>query len=275
MSIRAKMRLNKLTLDAWKALDHQGRLNVHSELAKVIAVDSSWIFFDENSIVFQECRSKLNFRFIFSHEASFGFSEDEYLAADSISSPIQANVDEMRPFQRVMVPAFLIAEEPLRNSSPLLIDGNFKDLPPQFPAYIDFDEGANACAKIGALPPSELQLEAAVRSGRDSLFCFGDKLPRTEELEIWLTHDLNKSSKYRNDFGLYGLFFPEWTRDEFRDSHAITAIAVEGSKVIKGGGAYFWPWQDDEWVWCMSAMRMPSCDLIENQAVVRPVIQLP
>ena len=74
--------------------------------------------------------------------------------------------------------------------------------------------------------------------------------------------------------GVKGIFFGEWCSDVFKLSHAENASAISGSNVIKGGAAYFWPWQDQEWVWCMCAMRMPSTDLDEGVAVGRPVFGL-
>lgn len=269
------MRLSELTAEFWQSLPSDGRNNLCDEIAKIVGTVSTAVTCSENAIWVYDQRNEVNFRFIFRHTTSFGLSDKELIAAEVISTPLQANIDEMRPFQRVQIPAFLIAREPIRNSSPLVSSRNHKDTPPHFPAYMDYELAENLCKKIGATPPTELQLEAAVRGGRKSLFCFGNELPTPADLEIWLSHDLNQSARRPNDFGLTGLFFPEWTCEDFQKSHDVSATKLKGSKVIKGGGAYFWPWQDDEWVWCISAMRMPSLDLIEHEAVVRPVITVP
>jgi hypothetical protein len=108
----------------------------------------------------------------------------------------------------------------------------------------------------------------------DSVFPFGDSLPSEAEIDEWMAFDLSRAQKRRNRRGLYGLFFGEWCSDLFAKSHEVDAPVDAHSRVIKGGGANFWPWQDDEWVWCMTAMRMPSSDLIDGVATLRPVISL-
>jgi hypothetical protein len=268
------VRLSALTLAAWSSLSADDRAEVCAHLAEQLDVPIQSIRLDGNKLTVAHPRSKSSFKLIFRHTASFGLSDAELRAAQAISTPIQANLDEMRPHRKLEVPAFLIAEEPLRNDSPLLSNEAFIGDLPESPAYGGYDQAEAACRRIGATPPSEIELEAAMRGGRGTLFCFGDELPSDAELDIWLSHDLGRSASRRNDFDLYGLFFPQWTRDEFCESHAADARVQNNGKVIKGGGAYFWPWQDEEWVWCMSAMRMPSADLIDGEAVIRPVILL-
>jgi hypothetical protein len=61
-----------------------------------------------------------------------------------------------------------------------------------------------------------------------------------------------------NGFGLRSLFFGEWCRDRWRPSHEPSSPENLDEWVVRGGAARFWPWQDEEWVGAMSAMRMPS-----------------
>jgi len=51
---------------------------------------------------------------------------------------------------------------------------------------------------------------------------------------------------------------------------AFSEVAIEeGSSVVRGGGSQFWPWQDEEWIWCASAMRMPSSGLFDGRCGFR------
>ena len=112
--------------------------------------------------------------------------------------------------------------------------------------------------------------EYACRGGRHSLFCFGNSLPAESKLEKWLSWDLSSLIELNhNDFGLYGLFFGEWCSNDFTFNLGLGSGTVSGSKAVRGGGALFFPWQDEEWVYCLSAFRMPSKDLLENKATFR------
>jgi formylglycine-generating enzyme required for sulfatase activity len=92
-----------------------------------------------------------------------------------------------------------------------------------------------------------------------------------------LTFDFSAGNGKANAFGLHGLFVGEWCLDFFAMSYEPNAsLAADGSaRVVRGGGAFFWPWQDQEWVWCMSAMRCPSTDLPEGKSGFRLIRNLP
>src|SRR6185503_13111701 len=95
------------------------------------------------------------------------------------------------------------------------------------------------------------------------------------ELARWLCNDFSKPSRVQpNPFGLRGIFTGEWCADEYQASLAPTSRSVKGSYVVRSGGAVFWPWQDEEWVWCMSAMRMASKYLINGTSGLRLVHDL-
>jgi formylglycine-generating enzyme required for sulfatase activity len=132
---------------------------------------------------------------------------------------------------------------------------------------VGYDEAVGYAQRYGMTLPTESQWEYACRAGSATLFTFGDRLPDEPELAEWLTFDFSAGSGRANAFGLYGLFVGEWCTDFFD--------AQEGVRVVRGGGAYFWPWQDQEWVWCMSAMRIPATDLPEGECGFRLVRNLP
>jgi hypothetical protein len=98
-----------------------------------------------------------------------------------------------------------------------------------------------------------------------------DRLLEEEEFAGWLTFDFSKGPGKTNGFGLYGLFVGEWCADLFTSSYTFPAASesASGPRVVRGGGAFFWPWQDQEWVWCMSAMRSSSTDLPDGKCGFR------
>jgi formylglycine-generating enzyme required for sulfatase activity len=121
--------------------------------------------------------------------------------------------------------------------------------------------------------PYEMEWEYACRANTKTLFVWGNVLPMEEELAGWL--NLRRPDKWKsNAFGLYALFSGDWCNDEYRPSHEERAEVIPGVFVIKGGGSIFWPWQDEEWIWCMPANRMPSTGLIERKCAFRLVREL-
>ncbi len=225
-------------------------------------------------IDYAERGGRIAFRLIPAHVVPVGLSERNLAAIHRISDEPQISVEEMTPLIRVDVAAFLIAELPLSVATARVLVDRGHDERAEFPAYLDDASAIAAVQKLGASLPSEAHWECAAKAGADPLFPFGDALLDESALEPWMRYDLTDPASARNAFGIGGLFFAEWCSDAFATSHAANAERLAGTRTIKGGGAYFWPWQDEEWVWCLSSMRMPSTDLDSGVAVCRPVIVL-
>lgn len=225
-------------------------------------------------IDYAERGGKIAFRLIPAHAVPVGLSDDNLAAIHRISDEPQISVEEMTPLIRVDVAAFLIAELPLPVAAARVLVDQAHHERAEFPAYLDDASALAAVQQLGATLPSEAQWECAAKAGADPVFPFGDALLPESELEPWMRYDLDDATSARNAFGIGGLFFAEWCGDAFATSHAADAERLAGTRTIKGGGAYFWPWQDEEWVWCLSSMRMPSSDLDSGVAVCRPVIGL-
>lgn len=225
-------------------------------------------------------QSGLEFSYIQGGDFKMGFSEKEELAAKHICDPIQANLDEMRPVTNVKVQSFLMSRYPILNCianqffcSDNQEAGNDKFL--YSPAYLSREQAEELAEKLGCRLPYEKEWEYACRSETQTLFVFGDSLPEEKELERWLSLDFSETAKLAaNSFGLYGMFVGEWCIDKYRLSYDEFAQTEDGSYVIRGGGSLFWPWQEEEWVWCMSAMRMPSKNLIDGTCGLRLVFDL-
>ena len=215
--------------------------------------------------------SGLGFRYIPGGVFSMGLSDQEETAARNLCDPIPANLPEMRPVHELRMMPFLMAERPVLMKN---VGDDTTCSSSQSAAYLSYDEAIACCDRLGATLPSEAQWEYACRAGSNTLFTWGNDLPDGNELAGWMKFDFAGGNGNANASGLHGLFVGEWCSDTFTSSYEADHSGTD-AKVIRGGGALFWPWQDREWVWCMSAMRMPSTDLIDNQCGCRPVRNLP
>ena len=267
-----------MLLNKWKELNLDDREDFLDELRNTKASQLNFSIERESlhtnyPRIRLECEGfDLFFRLIFSHEIGFGLSKECKLRAEKISSPLQANIEEMEPYLKKRVAMIAVSELPFSEIHANRI-GNYFKSPRSQPAYLSKHQVDQCLNALNARLPSELEWEAMVRCGRDRLFPFGNNLIDEEDLSAWMEYDYDsKMAELEN--GVKGIFFGEWCSDVFKLSHAENASAISGSNVIKGGAAYFWPWQDQEWVWCMCAMRMPSTDLDEGVAVGRPVFGL-
>jgi len=213
-------------------------------------------------------------------ECSFtmGLSSIEERAARALVDPPPLNIDEMRPLHSVTTGPFLIMKYPLAWGlvTNLVEIANMDDRPmfdgpvDLAPAYLSRSEIENVATTLGFSLPTEEQWECACRGGTQTLFFFGDTLPEHEELALLVGGDVRRARP--NPFGLHGLFVGEWCRDRFRSSY--TQSEPTKDFVVRGGGSAFWPWQDAEWAFCVSAMRLPSSDLIGGLAAGRLVLDL-
>ncbi len=211
---------------------------------------------------FVHAASGQRFRYLPGGQYQMGLSAPELQAARAIFDPVPANIDEMRPVHAEQLQPFLIAERPVltREADPSAT--RYRDCA----AYLPDDAALAHCEALGMTLATEAQWEYACRAGTATLFTWGDALPPDAELSGWLTFDFAGGPGRANGFGLHGLFVGEWCLDRYAPSYASAAPQDgAGSRVVRGGGAFFWPWQDQEWVWCMSAMRMPGADLPDGQ----------
>jgi formylglycine-generating enzyme required for sulfatase activity len=223
--------------------------------------------------------TEVRLRYIPSGYYSMGFSEKEEEVTRRLSEefPISdATIECMRPVHKVYVKHFLISTIPILNETAATIvrldDTGKSHL--KFPASLTKAKAEKIVAKLGGMLPSEEQWEYACRGGTTTPFFWGSKVPLKRELERVLLLDFTKMKRMKaNPFGLYCLFYSEWCKDRFTRSYKRGAQATK-AYAIRGGGAYFWPWQDQEWLWCLSALRSPSLGLEDGRSACRIVINL-
>jgi formylglycine-generating enzyme required for sulfatase activity len=214
----------------------------------------------------------LEFRYIAPGTFQMGLPEDELQAAARLSDNFQADVDEMRPVRLMAVSALLVATTPVLNRH---LEGRRSAQHQDRSAYLGRDDAESFAARHKLRLVKEHEWEYCCRAGSATLFAFGDTLPSDLELSQWLSSDFSEGTRPRsNSFGLSGLFEPQWCDDLFKINLREDAPLLDGSHAIRGGGAYFWPWQDEEWVWCMSAMRSPASGLEDGKACVRLVFDI-
>lgn len=226
--------------------------------------------------------SGIEFRLIPAGVFKMGLTEKEERAARAIADPPPLDLDEMRPVKSRTLPTFLMSAGPVSIGEAkrwlgekCLSDYDRQNPQEDFPAYVRRDDALAIASRLGCRLPFETEWEYSCRGGTETLFPWGDALPPVPELAKWL--DLEKRCSLRaNHLGLHGLFSGDWCVDEYRKSHADDAKVVGGSYVIKGGGSFFWPWQNTgEWIWCMPANRMSSAGLVEGRCAFRLVRELP
>jgi formylglycine-generating enzyme required for sulfatase activity len=204
-----------------------------------------------------------------------GLGLDEEKEARRICPEPRIWWDSVRPTQDLNVTQFEISSAPITVQQLVTIGHELATTVSRRSkgstlARLTWDEAKRVANDLGGRLPTEVEWEYACRAGTTGLFPFGE-LPREAEiLAPWMSWD--GATGPRNQFGLRTLFTGEWCIDTWRQSHADPSTEEPGVAVVRGGGAYFWPWQDEEWVWCMSATRSPSTELPEPYWSFRVVV---
>jgi formylglycine-generating enzyme required for sulfatase activity len=220
--------------------------------------------------------TNIEFKYIPSGEFNMGLSQKEESSAKKICRQIPADLKEMRPVHKVNINHFLVSSCPVLNHSASNFIDSIDLKYPNSPVFLNRDEAESLLHQTGCRMIHEKEWEYMCRGTTQTLFVFGDKLIEDDELAKWLSWDFSAIDKIKsNSFNIYGLFTGEWCQDKYKSSYDEDAKIDDNAYVIRGGGALFWPWQDQEWVWCMSAMRTSSHDIIDGKCGLRLVYDIP
>jgi len=189
---------------------------------------------------------------------NFGLTSADVNKIEHIDKHSPVCYEEMQPTSSVQICNFLISEKPV-------LDSQYN------PQIVEYNCAAEFAEYHKCKLPSEKQWEYSCRAGEENIFPFGNTVPNEIELEEWFSWNCKNSSK-QNAFGLKNMFFGEFCEDDYHSSHS--HISPTNGHVVKGGAAYFWPWQDNEWIWCLTTMRCSSKELPDEKAAYRLVIEL-
>jgi len=221
----------------------------------------------------------LYFRYIPGGTFRMGLSEDEEKAANAISPIYREHFTRMRPFREVTVRGFLLMVTTLINRDYWRLTNQpvapFKGI--DFPATMTHEDAVALGSRFGYRLATEAEWEYACRAMTTSLFVWGDSLLDDDGLHRWLINDFcGFQDLESNAFGLFGLYHGEWCGDVWRVDYNESTSPSESDFVVRGGGSQFWPWQGEQWLWCVSAMRAPTHEIDEDKcAAVRFVVDIP
>ena len=204
-----------------------------------------------------------------SGEFWFGLTESEERQASALSNTPLLTVGEMQPAARSRMDSFLFS------STPLCLDadpfGDHEVIGADNVILCSEEVALRLAVDHHASLMTEREWEYECRGGSDTLFWFGSALPQSDqEMESLLGFETPVAV---NSFGMSSMFFGEWCDDIWRTNlRPDTPCDSRAGRVIRGGAARFWPWQDPrEWAGCVSAFRMPSRDAGGAGAAVRLV----
>jgi formylglycine-generating enzyme len=181
-----------------------------------------------------------------------GMSDEEDRAAAAISLQQRYSIEDLRPAELRTFPDLLVSILPVQATKGL-------------PQLVSIEDAEASVKVLGGRLPTTDEWEWFCRGGSTSLFWWGDHLGHERNFPALLGVGEDVCNYASNGYGLKSLFWGEWTSSEHPEPPA---------RWIRGGGSYFWPWQDDEWVWCMSCMRFSSSLHIDGNCAFRVVIDL-
>jgi len=199
-----------MTLDDWIILDKNNRKDA---LVAIISnmfpsnryiIDNASMHSNYPRIIVNLHGIEIPLRLIFSHISCFGLSNICQQKAEAISFPLQATIEEMKPYVTQQLKSFAIAETPISEAIVKKIIPAYENCR-NYPAYLSRDQIEYCCEYFGARLPTEIEWEAIVRCGTDRVFPFGDILLSEDDLSSWMEFDYSKEMASLEN-GVKGVF---------------------------------------------------------------------
>lgn len=282
---------------AWARLSLADVEAISPQLAEVVGPDFVYAFsrrYTTGYVIptFRHRKSGVEFNLLPGGRFRMGLSDQEYRDAAQLPGCREDLLRGLIPARDVTVKPFLMSRfpllEPFVRQHVQLTQGLFR---PEFgegpndpvPIYVTREEVEAVAGKFGFRLPTETQWEYAIRGGTTTLFYFGSTLPDEETLgsKILLTRfdeGIIDDISVANPFGLIGMLTGSWCQDKYTPTSLASPdrqARGDGPYVVRGGGAIFWPWQNQqEWMMCMSAMRMSSDDFEDGTCAAQVVLPL-
>ncbi|MCD4696997.1 MAG: hypothetical protein K8S16_12240 [Bacteroidales bacterium] len=209
-----------LTLSQYKSLSSLDRNKVIHTIIKILGKEFALkeILPIEYSYlpVIKHFNTNVDFVYIFGGETKVGFDLADEKKLKKIVSVDYLNIEDLRPSYKTLIDGFLISRSPVTNNNMLLEYPNeVRNENMNFPFLTNFEMANKFAVKLGMDIPNEIEWEYLSRGGFDHIFAFGDVLPDEEVLAKWLNWDLYSKDYPLNGYGVYGLYFGEWTNDFF------------------------------------------------------------
>jgi formylglycine-generating enzyme required for sulfatase activity len=209
--------------------------------------------------------SDLRFVSLAGGDVTVGLRDDDLATIDAIEPGWSSYFDDVPRAHRVMIAPFWVTRYPISNGD--LRRLGFGDLVParadSIVARVTYEDARAVAGALGGRLPTDNEWEYLCRAESRSLLPFEvDQSIDRSSVAPWMEWSVT-TEQPENAFGLRVLYTGEWC-----DSPGVEPVQC-------GGGAYFWPWQDQEWVWCLPTARAFRHELPEPEASFRVVLTDP
>jgi len=198
-------------------------------------------------------------------EITVGLRDNDLTTIDVIAPGWSSYFDDIPRAHKVTIAPFRVTQSPISNSDLRLC--GFADLARDredtLVARVTYEDAKRVARALGGRLPTDIEWEYLCRAESPTPFPFdANQLEDVAAIEPWMQWHVS-ADQPENAFGLRVLYTGEWC-----DSPGTEPVQC-------GGGAYFWPWQDQEWVWCLPTARASRQELPEPEASFRVVLRNP
>lgn len=191
-------------------------------------------------------------------DVAIGLRDDDLATIDAIAPGWSSYFDDTPRAHQVTIAPFWVTQAPISNLD--LRRAGFaelaRDREDTLVARVAHEDAKRVARALGGRLPTDIEWEYLCRAESPKLLPFD--AARRGDVEPWMQWHVT-AEQPENAFGLRVLYTGEW------------CDSAETDPIQCGGGAYFWPWQDQEWVWCMPTARAFLQDLVEPEASFRVV----